>query len=215
MSTIYCSGCGSEMSAQAHACPKCGKPTDAAPTSKKVSGGLVVGIIFIPIIFSWFLLRKGYSTTSRVIAFIWLALFIIISISSTNHSSDNVSASNSTPATSSVQKGEPTTEKLESYTIQKIAKAYEENTVSADQMFKNKRFKVTGTVLDISTDFLGTAYITMRGGVNEFFEPHLTFNDSNKDYAAKLKKGMKVSLVCTGEGDLAKAPMLKGCAPVK
>lgn len=37
---------------------------------------LGIGILFMPFIFSWFLLRSGYSKFSRFIGFIWLALFI-------------------------------------------------------------------------------------------------------------------------------------------
>lgn len=38
---------------------------------------LGVGILFLPYIFAWFTLRKGYSTRARVIAFVWLGFALI------------------------------------------------------------------------------------------------------------------------------------------
>ena len=48
--------------------------TAAAP-QRKVGILLFVGIVFLPIIFAWFLLRKGHSTLARVLGFGWLLVF--------------------------------------------------------------------------------------------------------------------------------------------
>lgn len=101
---------------------------------------------------------------------------------------------------------------LPEVSAKEIAVAYNENTVSADMRFKDKQFKVSGTVADINTDFTGDPYITMRGGVNEFMEPHFDFDKSALQQLAGLKKGMKVTLRCTGGGDVAKTPMSKDCS---
>ena len=93
-----------------------------------------------------------------------------------------------------------------------IAIAYNENTVAADQRFKNKEFKVSGTVVDINTDIMGNPYITLRGGVNQFMEPHFGFEKSAASQLANLKKGSKVTLICTGKGDIAKTPMSDSCS---
>jgi len=92
-----------------------------------------------------------------------------------------------------------------------IAAAYHENTVSADMRFKDQRFKVSGTVAEINTNFMGDPYITMRGGVNEFMEPQFEFDKSAMQQLAGFKKGMKVTLRCTGRGDVAKTPMSNDC----
>lgn len=39
---------------------------------------LIIGIIFLPCIFSWFTLKKGYSKTSKIISFTWMFLSIIL-----------------------------------------------------------------------------------------------------------------------------------------
>ncbi|NIX94778.1 hypothetical protein HCG45_18780 [Pseudomonas fulva] len=97
-------------------------------------------------------------------------------------------------------------------TAQALASAYDDNTVAADARFKGKRFKVTGTVLDINTDFTGDPYITLRGGVNQFMEPQFGFEKSDAEQLAVLRKGSKVTLLCTGRGDVAKTPMSKDCS---
>lgn len=48
--------------------------------NKKVSLRLAAGILFIPVIFSWVTLKKGYSTKARVIAFAWFSIFGILTL---------------------------------------------------------------------------------------------------------------------------------------
>lgn len=93
-----------------------------------------------------------------------------------------------------------------------IAKAYEENTVAADQKFKGKRFKITGTVVSINTDFMDNPYVTLKGDVNPFMEPHFSFDKSSSAQLASLYKGAVITLVCTGKGDVVKTPMWGSCA---
>lgn len=101
---------------------------------------------------------------------------------------------------------------LPSITASTLAKAYHDNTVAADQLYKGKKFKITGVIAEISTGFSGDPYITLRGGVNPFMEPQFQF-DSNAptEQIAKLKKGGKITLVCVGSGDVAKIPMSRDC----
>lgn len=95
-----------------------------------------------------------------------------------------------------------------------LAKAYDENTVAADQAYKGKLIKITGIVADINTDFSGDPYITMKGGINQFMEPQFKFDKSSINELAGLKKGSKLTIVCTGNGDIAKTPMLEDCVIV-
>ncbi|MBS0296426.1 MAG: hypothetical protein JSR45_08950 [Proteobacteria bacterium] len=52
----------------------------ASGAPRRVSVLLGIGIFLLPIIFVWFLLRRGYSVTARVIGFGWLALCIVASV---------------------------------------------------------------------------------------------------------------------------------------
>ncbi|KIM05158.1 MAG: hypothetical protein KN64_03780 [Sulfurovum sp. AS07-7] len=101
---------------------------------------------------------------------------------------------------------------LETFSAKDLAKAYDENTVFADQKFKDKQFKVNGIISDISTDIMGNPYLTLKGGVNEFMEPQFQFDKSEINQLASLKKGKNITLICTGKGDIAKTPMSGDCS---
>lgn len=101
-------------------------------------------------------------------------------------------------------------ESLRQVTVDELAQAYEDNTVAADQQFKGKQFKISGTVVDINTDLMGNPYITLNGG-NEFMRPQFSFDKTDLEQIAKLKKGNKVTMVCEGRGDIAKTPMSGSC----
>ncbi|HGO9723690.1 TPA: hypothetical protein ACLECI_002299 [Pseudomonas aeruginosa] len=220
MALINCEECDRMASDQAAACPHCGAPiaNQAAPAqavphtlvSRNVGFWLGVGIFLFPIIFVWFLLRSGHSTTSRVIGFAWLAL-MLFGMANSEHSTSRPEATvrtQSQPAKVALPE-----EPLHEYTAQQLAQAYDRNTVAADQQFKGKRFKVTGVVDSINTDLFGNPYVTLRGGVNQFMEPQFQLDEAHANYAAGLQSGMRISLLCTGRGDTAKTPMSKDCVP--
>ena len=214
MAMIACPDCNKEMSDAAPACPNCGKPNiKVAQADRSVTILLGIGIFLVPLIFCWFTLRKGYSTKARVISFCWLALVFVILAGSDKSKNQTVSSPSS--SNSSVNRAtEPA--KIEGpllvVTATDIASAYNENTVAADQNFKGKKFKVSGTVTDINTDFMGNPYVTLQGGVNQFMEPQFGFDKSASAQLASLKKGSVVTLICTGKGDVAKTPMSGSCS---
>ena len=67
---------------------------DAAQTERKVGFWLGAGILFMPYIFCWLTLRKGYSTSARVVSFAWLILLVVIvqEPASSNLSTTTISA---------------------------------------------------------------------------------------------------------------------------
>ncbi|MDR1463624.1 MAG: OB-fold putative lipoprotein [Azoarcus sp.] len=93
-----------------------------------------------------------------------------------------------------------------------LARDYDANTVAADQKYKDKEFKVSGKVSDISTDFTGAPYVSMGGG---FAPPQFSFDRDAADQLAKIKKGMQLTLLCIGKGDIAKTPMSGECRIVE
>ncbi|WP_332879859.1 OB-fold protein [Pseudomonas monteilii] len=205
---------------QAAACPHCGAPIakqtaavqipPAQAISRNVGFWLGVGIFLFPVIFVWFLLRQGHSTTSRVIGFAWLALMVVAMASGDRPSSKPAPASSSQSQPAKVV---APVEPLLEVSAQQLAQAYDRNTVAADQQFKGKTFKVTGVVDSINTDLFGNPYVTLRGGVNQFMEPQFKLDGAHANYAAGLQSGMRVSLICIGRGDVAKTPMSKDCTP--
>jgi hypothetical protein len=168
---------------------------------RSVGFWLGVGILLFPIIFVWFLLRQGHSTTSRAIGFAWLALVLVGMATSERSPSRSVSNNQSQPdkvAAPSV----PLTE----FTAQQLVQAYDRNTVAADQQFKDKRFKVTGVVDSINTDLFGNPYVTLRGGVKQFMQPQFGLDNAHANYAAGLQYGMRITMTCRGRGDVANPP---------
>lgn len=57
---------------------------------RSVSFLLGVGIFFLPFIFAWFTLREGHSTLSRVVSFVWLALFMLSTCADVDERNDRV-----------------------------------------------------------------------------------------------------------------------------
>jgi len=220
MALINCGECDRMASDQAVACPHCGAPIakqtatvqmhPAQAMSRNVGFWLGVGIFLFPVIFVWFLLRQGHSTTSRVIGFAWFAVMVVGMASGERQSSKAVAhvANQSQPA----RVAAPVAPLFE-VSAQQLAQAYGRNTVAADQQFKGKRFRITGVVEAINTDMFGNPYVTLRGGVNQFMEPQFELDDAHANYAAGLQSGMHISLICTGSGDVAKTPMSKACEP--
>ena len=47
---------------------------------RKVGFWLGLGILLVPYVFVWFLLRKGYSKTARIISFLWLIVLFLPSL---------------------------------------------------------------------------------------------------------------------------------------
>ncbi|WP_298770855.1 zinc ribbon domain-containing protein [uncultured Shewanella sp.] len=82
MALILCSQCQQPISKDSSTCPLCGHPNEQQTQPKiegperKVSWPLLLGIIFIPYIFVWFVLRKGYKLTTQAISLAWLAFML-------------------------------------------------------------------------------------------------------------------------------------------
>ncbi|MEX7116350.1 hypothetical protein AB2C39_34325, partial [Pseudomonas aeruginosa] len=155
MALINCEECDRIASDQAAACPHCGAPIAKQPAPvqaqprvqvvRSVGFWLGVGILLFPIIFVWFLLRQGHSTTSRVIGFAWLAL-MLVGMATSERSPSRAVSSNQSQQAKVVALAEPLIE----VSAQQLAQAYERNTVAADQQFKGKRFRVSGVVDSIN-----------------------------------------------------------------
>lgn len=60
------------------------EPRQPREGARKVGLPLAIGIFLLPIVFAWFLVRKGHSVASRIIGFVWLALVLLVWIGSAN-----------------------------------------------------------------------------------------------------------------------------------
>jgi hypothetical protein len=96
-------------------------------------------------------------------------------------------------------------------TAVEIAKAYADNVVTADNKFKDATFNVSGTIVDISKNFIKEPHLSLKGGVDSAKEPQFVFLQSETAKGSELKIGQDVKLQCIGQGDLAEIPMAGEC----
>lgn len=95
---------------------------DVITSHRKVSILLGIGILIVPIIFSWFTLRKGYSNIVRVISFCWL-IFVMFFVYFPHNKTTNTNKSHTTESTYSesnkeeVQKESQTSERQELHSV--------------------------------------------------------------------------------------------------
>jgi hypothetical protein len=74
--------------------------TIATEGTRKVGAGFAIGIFLLPILLAWFLLRKGYSNTARLVGFGWLVASFLLVIVTGNHS-DGAATTTAMPSNAS------------------------------------------------------------------------------------------------------------------
>lgn len=195
MPMITCPDCSKEMSDSAPSCPNCGRPNANAPAqARPVSTLLGIGIFFLPLIFSWFTLRKGHTTKAKVISFAWLVLTLAIV-----GAQDGKNASSTSSRTASSAKAKPA--KIMQVNIHDILSAYQNNEIGADNRYKGKMIQVTGIVGDIKKDIMDNLYVTLGTGA-QFEIPQIQafFDSSMNKQLGQLHKKQKLTLVCRVDG---------------
>ena len=95
-----------------------------------------------------------------------------------------------------------------------LAAEYAANEVRADEKYKVGRILVSGTVIEISKDFLGDPYVSL-GGSELFHDVQAHFVDGDEEALASLTKGQKVTFVCEVSEQVVTEVMLQNCATVE
>lgn len=185
---MYCKHCGKEIAEDAKFCPGCGKRTDEKsapvfhvdPEAEKKHR------------------KRGCLT--------WLVAGILLFGGCVAIFGDSDTPSPSEPETQSTTAptGKPTTAPTEEPVIEitpsELYNAYEENEVAADNQYKGKLVRITGTIDNIGKDILDEVYITIEAG-NTFDSIQCYFeNEEQIEKVATLKSGEEITLVgeCTG-----------------
>ncbi|HKX79601.1 MAG TPA: hypothetical protein VJM34_13870 [Novosphingobium sp.] len=88
-----------------------------------------------------------------------------------------------------------------------LHKAYAANEIAADQLYKGKPLKVSGTIADITSDVSDEPVLSLR--VSDFESVHAT--GLTKDVAATLAKGQSITVSCVGAGEVIGTPLLNDC----
>lgn len=85
---------------------------------------------------------------------------------------------------------------------------YQDNEIAADAKYKDKALVVSGTIDSIASDFSNKPVVQLTAG--DFGQVHAS--DLPLDVAAGLKKGQKITLACTGAGEMLSFPILAKCS---
>lgn len=188
MATFKCPDCKSKVSTSAAACPKCGRPVTDADRKKGSSSG-----IFGKKIIKWI----GY------IFLIFFAIGAFKAVTQTPEEKARIEAANEEyKLRKQAERAAAEQEriaKMPRITSVQLVREYKSNEIAADQKYKGKEIIITGTVTDISKSVTGLARLTLEG--TGFLEN--IFADLERgqtDSAASLRKGGKVSLMCTVKG---------------
>jgi hypothetical protein len=86
--------------------------------------------------------------------------------------------------------------------------AYQDNEVQADLQYKGRRLLVSGKVDKVSKDVLDKPFVSLT--TSNMFMSVLAY-DMPESAVASLRKGMSLSLLCTGNGMTIGSPMLHDC----
>ena len=174
---IKCKTCGAEIASSAKTCPSCGAKN-----------------------------KKPFYTN----VWFWIIIIIVVAAigggsksGSTDSKSEDVAKTSTDVSTEqTVEESKTPEEEVIAVSAIDLAKAFDDNEINANNLYKDKMLEVTGTVADIG-EVLGSTYITLEAG-EEFAitQTQCTFKD--KDQIAKvaeLSKGDTVTLVgkCDGK----------------
>lgn len=184
---MYCKYCGKEIAEDAKFCPGCGKRTDekSAPMfyvnpeaeKKHKKRGCLTWLVVGVLLFGGCVAIFGDSDTP----------------------SPSEPATQSTTAPTEKPTTAPTEEPVIEITPSELYNAYEENEVAADNEYKGKKVRITGTIEDIGKDILDDVYITINAG--DYDEIQCYFEDQKQiGKVAALKSGEEVTIVgeCSG-----------------
>lgn len=185
-------------------------------TTRKVSFLLGLGIFIFPLIFSWYTLRSGHTTQSRVISFSWLVLSLLLILIPDNTNTQYQNESVALVSSEEHVQDMPAQEQVQAIQIsaRELFRHYEANEVAADRTFKGQLIEISGSVQSIESDFSDGANVQFNVGDQFGFESVTASGDSDFDnYAATLSKGQKITLRCIGAGEIIGQPFLDKCEP--
>ncbi len=175
-----CRECRKEISSDATVCPACGKKKPHGASALVKIGGVFVG---------GFVLMM---TCAGMLA---------------SRNPQGGAISPMTPRTAAPVAASPPPIEV---TAKKLWADYHANEVAADNIYRDKRLLVSGSLSSIDKDITDDVVLSLNTP-NEFMTVHASLADSQAAKAASLSKGNRVALECTGRGLVMGSPMLGEC----
>lgn len=194
MALVKCKQCGTEVATDAKACPKCASPNFKGGWTKNPTLNSGCGVAL--------LLLFGYCGVKTC--------------GSGGGGGDLAGAANKSMAKALLDSAKPTARGPAQMTVdnRKLWADYQANEVAADNVYRGKRMKVTGTVASIDKNAFDQIVVHLASP-NEFMNTMAGVEEAEAAKAASLSKGTKVTLLCTGEGLLVGSPSIGDCTFVE
>lgn len=172
MAIKKCGECGGQVSDKAEKCPACG-----APVKKPMGLIKKVGIGF-----------AGF-----------FVFMIVVGAMAGGAKDASSSATNSPRGLTQAEEPEAAERTAPSYVdadIKDVLAVYKGNELKGDQLFKDKKIRITGKVDDVKKDILNNPFITLGTG-KQFEIPQIqcSLADSEKGKAAEVQKGQQLTIV--------------------
>lgn len=181
MALIKCEECGAEVSSKAPACPACGNPTGGAsasgPGGSRAAGKVGLGCLGC----------FGLCVVMGVIGQIVNPTPRHYGPRANDGASKGGTSQKAPPNPQGPAKPEVVIEPS------RLAAEYDSNEVAADNRYKGKVVRLTGTVEDIGKDLMDSIYVTLRTG-HSFRKVQVFFSDEHNAAVAKLNPGDRIKI---------------------
>ena len=120
---------------------------------------------------------------------ICIAILVVFAAIGGNQEANSESSSVTSVSTAKPKKIVPVAE----LSPRELLKAYEDNEVAADNDYKGKWIKISGTVESIGKDILDEPYVTLKTGQYEIRNVQIYFDDSSQ--LGNLRKGQNITAI--------------------
>ena len=209
----FCSKCGQENGEKGTFCAGCGQPMGGQPPApvggvaaalppRKVGFLLALGIFFVPIVFSWFTMRKGHSSLSRVLALGWAGLLFLVVVGNHNAPSGDRQVG---PAQAAVRAGSTDSAPAQPQarfigeSCDKLARMFGPGSRFSDlqkeelwKSYQRRAFKWQLKVTEVSSDVLGGFTVQYECAFNSpslIQDVQIKYPDEAKAAVMQLEKG--------------------------
>lgn len=174
---MFCKKCGQQIDDGAAFCAHCGQAVnESLPTSSQSKSEIN------PV-------RKKQKATGLILGAFAALCILAIALINGSDDAEHTPTNNTDPIVTYIE-----------VSPQELFEQYDTNEVAADNQYKGKELKVTGTIKDIGKDILDHTYITLDTG-NLICSVQCYFENNQLDAVAELKKDQIITLVgkCNGQ----------------
>ena len=183
---VKCKSCGADIAKSANRCPNCGAKQ-----------------------------KKHIFLITLLIVLFCIAIIAVLGSSSETEPADKPAqpGENSEEVNSGADlSGDEESEIIE-ITAKELWGAYDENKVSADELYKDKVLAVTGTISDITQDVLtkNPCVVLETGNIVYPVQCFFDGSEESKDAVAQLADGQEITIVGTCEGTPIMQVQLNNC----